>query len=99
MILDESKDSNKLGADLLEQITHSLCYLQGTTTSAISICPPAYYADKICERERCYLADYIATQKLAGREYEHNDAPWVQGVHEQYVLGLLRSSMCLVNSS
>ncbi len=33
-----------------------MCYLFGRATKAVSICPPAYYADIICERARCYLS-------------------------------------------
>ena len=37
--------------------THNLCYLFGRATKAISLCPPAYYADLVCERARCYFHD------------------------------------------
>ena len=43
-------------ADVLEDLTHSMCYLFGQATKAVSICPPAYYADIVCERARCYLS-------------------------------------------
>jgi len=43
-------------ADMLEDLTHSMCYLFGRATKAVSICPPAYYADIVCERARCYLS-------------------------------------------
>jgi hypothetical protein len=43
-------------ADVLENLTHNLCYLFGRATKAVSICPPAYYADLVCERARCYLS-------------------------------------------
>ena len=43
-------------ADALEDLTHNLCYLFGRATKAVSICPPAYYADLLCERARCYLS-------------------------------------------
>ncbi|KAI0902933.1 putative RNA interference and gene silencing protein [Ustulina deusta] len=42
-------------ADALEDLTHNMCYLFGRATKAVSICPPAYYADLVCERARCYL--------------------------------------------
>ncbi|KAL8783568.1 MAG: hypothetical protein Q9195_009350 [Heterodermia aff. obscurata] len=48
------KDSR---ADLLQQITHNMCYLYGPATKAISICPPVYLADKACTRARLYLND------------------------------------------
>ena len=34
-----------------------MCYLFGRATKAVSICPPAYYADLVCERARCYLSN------------------------------------------
>lgn len=43
-------------ADVLEDLTHRMCYLFGRATKAVSICPPAYYADLVCERARCYLS-------------------------------------------
>lgn len=43
-------------ADVLEDLTLSMCYLFGRATKSVSICPPAYYADIVCERARCYLA-------------------------------------------
>jgi hypothetical protein len=42
-------------ADALEDLTHNMCYLYGRATKAVSICPPAYYADMVCERARRYL--------------------------------------------
>ena len=45
-------------ADALEDLTHNMCYLFGRATKAVSICPPAYYADLVCERARCYLSQY-----------------------------------------
>jgi eukaryotic translation initiation factor 2C len=43
-------------ADVLEDLTHCMCYLFGRATKAVSLCPPAYYADLVCERARCYLS-------------------------------------------
>ncbi|KAF2874318.1 Piwi domain-containing protein [Massariosphaeria phaeospora] len=49
------KDDNKLGADQLQMLTHNLCYTFARATRAVSVCPPAYYADILCERGRSYL--------------------------------------------
>ncbi|KAL1653795.1 hypothetical protein SLS61_003580 [Didymella pomorum] len=49
------KDDNNLGADQLQSLTHSLCYTFARATRSVSICPPAYYADLLCERGRSYL--------------------------------------------
>lgn len=48
-------------ADVLEDFTQSLCYVYGCTTKAVSLCTPAYYADIVCERARCYLSDVFDT--------------------------------------
>ncbi|KAF4982301.1 hypothetical protein FZEAL_2050 [Fusarium zealandicum] len=41
-------------ANELEKFTHELCYLFGRATKAVSICPPAYYADIVCTRARAH---------------------------------------------
>jgi eukaryotic translation initiation factor 2C len=62
IVLDEIFTKRKVppqfvnAADVLEDLTHSMCYLFGRATKAVSICPPAYYADVVCERARCYLS-------------------------------------------
>ncbi|KAI8648818.1 Piwi domain-containing protein [Fusarium sp. Ph1] len=48
-------------ADVLEDLTQSLCYVYGRTTKAVSLCTPAYYADIVCERARCYLSGMFNT--------------------------------------
>jgi eukaryotic translation initiation factor 2C len=59
-------------ADVVEDLTHNMCYLFGRATKAVSLCPPAYYADLACERARCYLASLFdtptpsATPSMAG---------------------------------
>jgi hypothetical protein len=44
-------------ADALETLMHNMCHLFGGATKAINLCPPAYYADLLCTRLRCYLSD------------------------------------------
>ncbi|PHH85063.1 hypothetical protein CDD83_972 [Cordyceps sp. RAO-2017] len=46
-------------ANELERLTHELCYLYGRATKAVSICPPAYYADIVCERARAHRPEYF----------------------------------------
>ena len=46
----------KHAADVLEELTHAMCYQFGRATKAVSICPPAYYADIACDRARRYLS-------------------------------------------
>ncbi|KAK1774471.1 post-transcriptional gene silencing protein QDE-2 [Copromyces sp. CBS 386.78] len=47
-------DYGNKAADMLEKLTHDMCYLYGRATKAVSICPPAYYADLVCGRARIH---------------------------------------------
>ena len=63
-------------ADALQDLTHNLCYLYGRATMAVSLCPPAYYADLVCERARKYLAhlfDDSGDSKESTRKPEATD--------------------------
>ena len=48
-------DENGLTADKIQQGTHTASYLYARATKAVSLVPPAYYADIACERGRSYL--------------------------------------------
>ncbi|GAW12859.1 hypothetical protein ANO14919_022300 [Xylariales sp. No.14919] len=67
VLLDEifrgscAKIPGKNVADELQMITQSMCYVFGRATKAVSYCTPAYYADILCERARCYLSDVYET--------------------------------------
>ena len=52
-------DESKLQADEIQQGTHSASYLYARATKAVSLIPPAYYADLACERGRCYLNNFL----------------------------------------
>lgn len=41
--------------------THELCFTYVRTTGAVSYASPAYYADRLCERGRCYLLDFLVS--------------------------------------
>ncbi|KAK4557041.1 hypothetical protein LTR86_006022 [Recurvomyces mirabilis] len=45
------------GSEALQDLTNSLCYTYGRSTTSVSYVPPAYYADHPCERGRCYVKD------------------------------------------
>jgi eukaryotic translation initiation factor 2C len=59
-------------ADILEELTQAMCYTFGRATKAVSICTPAYYADILCERARCYLSGVFETPT-------HSAAPSIAG--------------------
>ncbi|OAL53799.1 Piwi-domain-containing protein [Pyrenochaeta sp. DS3sAY3a] len=70
------KDENKFGADQIQSLTHHLCYTFARATRSVSICPPAYYADLLCERGRSYLQSV-----LKGDADEFSDAAWHRDVN------------------
>jgi len=49
-------DEQRLSADQLQQGTHTASYNYIRATKAVSLVPPAYYADIACERGRCYVS-------------------------------------------
>ncbi|KAH7919917.1 Piwi-domain-containing protein [Leucogyrophana mollusca] len=58
-------DENRLGADELQQGTHTASYLYARATKAVSLVPAAYYADLACERGRCYINDFLNSEDKA----------------------------------
>jgi len=52
-------DENAFGPDEIQKGTHDFSYLYVRATKAVSLIPPAYYADLACERGRCYLNDML----------------------------------------
>ncbi|KAL3458743.1 putative RNA interference and gene silencing protein [Aspergillus heterothallicus] len=83
-------------ADTLEDFTHGLCYLFGRATRAVSICPPAYYADLLCDRARCYLKDVFDGRMQRGASREEDEMAYgelVSRFDKIQVHATLRSSM------
>src|SRR3569833_399873 len=54
-------------ADVVEQMIHDMCYLYGRATRAVSICPPAYYADIVCARARVHMSDVLEQSETASQ--------------------------------
>ncbi|KAI2621955.1 Piwi-domain-containing protein [Hypomontagnella submonticulosa] len=80
VLLDEVFRST-LGSEAangLETLTHDLCYLFGRATKAVSICPPAYYADIVCTRQRVYVADYFDRSETMSNTTTKTEVPSVK---------------------
>lgn len=63
-------------ADIIESVSYNLCWLYGRATRSVSYCTPAYYADRACERARCYLNGYFdrgLSDREPGREAQAGD--------------------------
>ena len=44
--------------------TFSLCYLYARATTSVSYATPAYYADRLCERARCWIRGMLVKGSL-----------------------------------
>ncbi|DAA74154.1 TPA_exp: Uncharacterized protein A8136_3652 [Trichophyton benhamiae CBS 112371] len=63
-------------------MTHNLSYVFGRATRSVSIATPAYYADILCERGRCYLYDtFHQKDHHAVTPYNVSQSKWLWGVH------------------
>ncbi|KAF2644033.1 Piwi-domain-containing protein [Massarina eburnea CBS 473.64] len=49
----------QFGARDLQNFTNWLCTTYVRATRSVSYAPPAYYADRLCERARCYFKDFF----------------------------------------
>jgi eukaryotic translation initiation factor 2C len=52
-------DESSLTADEVQQGVHTASYLYARATKAVSLVPPAYYADILCEQARYWLHDFL----------------------------------------
>jgi eukaryotic translation initiation factor 2C len=60
-------DENNFSADVIQQGTHHFSYQYVRATKAVSLVPPAYYADLACERARCYLNRFFVSKDSKGK--------------------------------
>ncbi|KAF2502246.1 Piwi-domain-containing protein [Lophium mytilinum] len=64
-----------LSAKDLQDLTFRLCYTYVRATLGVSYAPPAYYADRLCERGRTYLRNYFnAKPQMRGMDKDTIDA-------------------------
>jgi len=80
-------------ADVLEQLTQSLCYTYGRATKAVSLCTPAYYADVLCERARCYLSGAFDATPQASMAGSTTAEPAVVRSEDVLIHGRLKDTM------
>jgi len=86
-------DESSLGADEIQQGTHHVSHLYARATKAVSLIPPAYYADLACERGRCYLNEFLLADDRASssgrlskeeekaRVFDAARQAWGEGLH------------------
>ncbi|KAI0133671.1 hypothetical protein BJ170DRAFT_172393 [Xylariales sp. AK1849] len=69
-------------ANTLEKITHEMCYTFGRATKAVSICPPAYYADILCTRFRALMPELFEASDTASIDMAAADKIMTREVHD-----------------
>ena len=52
-------DESNLTADMVQQGVHAASYLYARATKAVSLVPPAYYADIVCEQARFWIHGFL----------------------------------------
>ncbi|EJD00490.1 Piwi-domain-containing protein [Fomitiporia mediterranea MF3/22] len=82
-------DENKFSADELQQGINDVSYLWARATRSVSLIPPAYWADRACERGKHYLHGIYPPPKNS-RESRMDEVEidqkakelWGEGIHE-----------------
>jgi len=84
-------DDNKFDADVAQSLINYSSYTFARATRAVSLVPPAYYADLACERGRLYIQEYLNTPEgsVSGKSsttqeedmYAEVERRWGQGIH------------------
>jgi len=84
-------DENNFGADAAQCLINYASYTFARATKAVSLVPPAYYADLVCERGRFYIHDLLNAgpgSSISGGSggedevYRQAESLWGRGVHK-----------------
>lgn len=73
LLPNDKKAAGQRAADEVERLTNALSHIFGRATKAVSLCPPAYYADIACERARAWLSGVFDERSLASSQDEVRD--------------------------
>ena len=81
-------DQNKISADEIQQGINDVSYLWARATRSVSLIPPAYWADRACERARMYLHGiYPPLEGIPEKQFDERrilakaEQLWGDGVH------------------
>jgi hypothetical protein len=65
------RNQMRLDSDVLQKVTHALCYVYTRATKGVFYCTPAYYADRLCDRGRAWFREYLTGHRsIQQREKE-----------------------------
>ena len=60
-----------MSASDIIRLTHKICYSYVRATKGVPYAPPAYYADRLCERGRAYLRPYFSGDPTVREQMEN----------------------------
>jgi eukaryotic translation initiation factor 2C len=60
----------------LQDFTHEICYTYARATLGVSYASPAYYADRLCERGRAYIRDFLIGDENLRSELQTEKSDW-----------------------
>ncbi len=89
-------------ATMLAELTNNMCHMFSRATKAVSLCPPAYYADILCERARIYLADHYTddTSSHTGNTSQATGpAPYVDPESGRRIKGFKEDNWATLNAA
>lgn len=72
-----------LSSDELQRVTHALCYIYARATKGVSYCSPAYYADRLCDRGRAWLREYLVGRRGVDRLKNEKDEIFKKRARDQ----------------
>lgn len=70
----DRSSSPQNASDIVQDLTHNLCYPSERATKSVSICPAACYANLVYERARCYLFRLCDPSLSAGSSAQSVDS-------------------------
>ncbi|TKA72344.1 hypothetical protein B0A55_06764 [Friedmanniomyces simplex] len=82
------RNNMALTADKLQSITHTLCYAYARATRGVSYCAPAYYADRLCDRDRSYLRHYLINHSNFQPRHQRHQGPTAE-TYDQYSAAII----------
>jgi eukaryotic translation initiation factor 2C len=69
---------NQMGwtPDELQDFTHQICYTYARAMLGVSYASPAYYADRLCERGRAYIRDFLIGDEGLRKALQGQKSAW-----------------------
>lgn len=82
-------DENSFTPDVIQGLVNNASYMYARATRAVSLVPPAYYADLACERGRLYIQELLngsgndLSHASEDDVYREAERLWCNGIHSR----------------